>query len=176
MLRYIKRKWQPTPVFLPGKSHGQRGLVGYSPWGCKELDMTEQLYFTTPAQGFPASSDDKESACSAKDLGLTPGLGRSAGEGNGTPLQYSCLENPMDKEHVKLATKTHTHWFVGCCVFRASCGAWQRESPVRGFGLFWELSCEAVTVEVMESLVIGSILKLFNTPMVRRNSSHVLSS
>ena len=38
-----RRKWQPTPVFLFGKSHGQRSLVGYSPWGRKELDMTEQL-------------------------------------------------------------------------------------------------------------------------------------
>ena len=37
-----RRKWQPTPVFLPGKSHGQRSLVGYSPWGHKELDTTEQ--------------------------------------------------------------------------------------------------------------------------------------
>jgi len=37
------RKWQPTPVFLPGEFHGQRSLVGYSPWGRKELDMTEQL-------------------------------------------------------------------------------------------------------------------------------------
>ena len=36
-------KWQSTTVFLPGKSHGQRNLVGYSPWGLKELDMTEQL-------------------------------------------------------------------------------------------------------------------------------------
>ena len=35
------RKWQPTPVFLPGKFHGQRSLVGYSPWGHKEVDMTE---------------------------------------------------------------------------------------------------------------------------------------
>ena len=34
-----RRKWQPTPVLLPGKSHGQRSLAGYSPWGCKELDM-----------------------------------------------------------------------------------------------------------------------------------------
>ena len=40
-----RRKWQPTPVFLPGKSHGQRSLTGYSPWGRKELDMTEQLHF-----------------------------------------------------------------------------------------------------------------------------------
>ena len=38
-----RREWQPTPVFLPGKSHGQRSLACYSPWGCKELDMTEQL-------------------------------------------------------------------------------------------------------------------------------------
>ena len=37
--------WQPTPVFLPGKSHGRRSLVGYSPWGCKESDTTEWLHF-----------------------------------------------------------------------------------------------------------------------------------
>ena len=37
----LRRAWQPTPVFLPGESHGQRSLVGYSPLGCKELDMTE---------------------------------------------------------------------------------------------------------------------------------------
>ena len=40
-----RRKWLPTPVFLPGKSHGQRNLVDYSPWGHKELDTTEQLSF-----------------------------------------------------------------------------------------------------------------------------------
>ena len=38
-----RRKWQPTPVFLPGESHGQRSLVGYSPQSCKELDTTERL-------------------------------------------------------------------------------------------------------------------------------------
>ena len=47
--------------------------------------------------GFPHSSVGKESACSAGDLGLVPGLGRSSGEENGNPLQYSCLENPMDR-------------------------------------------------------------------------------
>ena len=36
-----RRAWQPTPVFLPRESHGQRSLVGYSPWGCKESDTTE---------------------------------------------------------------------------------------------------------------------------------------
>ena len=40
-----RRKWQPTPVLLPGKSHGQRSLIGYSPWGHKESDTTEQLHF-----------------------------------------------------------------------------------------------------------------------------------
>ena len=37
------REWHPTPVFLPGEFHGQRSLVGYSPWRCKELDMIERL-------------------------------------------------------------------------------------------------------------------------------------
>ena len=47
--------------------------------------------------GFPCSSDGKASAYNAGDLGSIPGLGRSTGEGNGNPLQYSCLENPMDR-------------------------------------------------------------------------------
>ena len=48
-------------------------------------------------QGFSGDSDSKESACNAGDLGLIPGSGRSPGEGNGYPLQCSCLENPMDR-------------------------------------------------------------------------------
>jgi len=47
--------------------------------------------------GFPGGSDGKESACSAGNLGSIPGLGRSPGEENGNPLQYSCLENSMDR-------------------------------------------------------------------------------
>ena len=47
--------------------------------------------------GFPSDSDGKESACNAGDLVSTPGLGRSLGEENAYPLQYSCLENPMDR-------------------------------------------------------------------------------
>ena len=47
--------------------------------------------------GFPSGSNNKESACNAIDKGSIPGLGRSPGEGNGSPLQYSCLENPMDR-------------------------------------------------------------------------------
>ena len=49
-------------------------------------------------KGFPGGSDGKESACSAGDLGLVPGSGRSPGEGDSNPLQYSYLENPMDRE------------------------------------------------------------------------------
>ena len=67
---YQRRQWHPTPVLLPGKSHGRRSLVGCSPWSLKESDMTEQLHFH----------------CS---LSCT-------GEGNGNPLQCSCLENPRD--------------------------------------------------------------------------------
>ena len=40
---HLEKEWQPNPVFLPGDSHGERSLVGYSPWGRKESDMTEQL-------------------------------------------------------------------------------------------------------------------------------------
>ena len=65
-----RRQWHPTPVFLPGKSHGQRSLVGCSPWGCEELDTTEQLHFH-----FSLSC---------------------IGERDGNPLQCSCLENLRD--------------------------------------------------------------------------------
>ena len=47
--------------------------------------------------GFPGGSEVKGSDCNVGDLGLIPGSGRSPGEGNGNPLQYSCLENPMDR-------------------------------------------------------------------------------
>ena len=50
------------------------------------------------AMGFPGGSDGKESACNAEELGLIPVLGMFSGEGNGYPLQYSCRENPRDRE------------------------------------------------------------------------------
>ena len=58
--------------------------------------LRSDIYFIQ-ARGFPDGSDGKESASNAEDLGSIPGLGRSPGEGNGYPLQYSCLENPMDR-------------------------------------------------------------------------------
>ena len=70
-----KRQWHPTPVLMPGKSHGQGSLVGCSPWSLEESDTTEQLHFH-----FSLSCTE---------------------EGNGNPLQCSCLnknrqENPRD--------------------------------------------------------------------------------
>ena len=71
--------------------------------------------------GFPGSSDGKEPACNVEDLGLIPGSGRSPREGNGNPLQQSCLENPVDRgawwataqmSHKESGTTeqlTHTH-------------------------------------------------------------------
>ena len=47
-----RRKWQPTPVLLPGKSHGWRSLVGYSPWCCKESDTTERLHYQSKTVHF----------------------------------------------------------------------------------------------------------------------------
>ena len=65
-----RRQWHPTPVLLPGKSHGWRSLVGCSPWGLEESDTTELLHFHF---SLPC-----------------------IGEGNGNPLQCSCLENPRE--------------------------------------------------------------------------------
>ena len=60
--------------------------------------MLYQVVNTFYLLGFPGGSEGKASASDVADLGLIPGPGRSPGEGNGNPLQYSCLENPMDGE------------------------------------------------------------------------------
>ena len=57
LYQFWRRKWQATPVFLPGKPHGQRSLAGYSPWGCKESDMTEQLHFLSVQFSHSVMSD-----------------------------------------------------------------------------------------------------------------------
>ena len=132
-------KWQPSLVFLPGKSHRQRSLVGYSPWGHKRITLFKAEWLNNTVygisilwslsqlsreirnnvlcfvlfclscehiryhtrnkflrqhlqwtyQGFPDSSVGTESACNAGDPSSIPGSGRSAGEGIGSPLQYS---------------------------------------------------------------------------------------
>ena len=69
------------------------GLGDWKLWGpCKGRCGVSGICLS-----FPGGSDSKESACNAGDLGSIPGSGRSPGEGNGYPLQYSCLESPMDK-------------------------------------------------------------------------------
>ena len=82
-----------TAVFSPGKSHGQRSLVGYTPNGLKsQTQVSTHTHF-----GLLWWFSGKESACYTGDAGSVPGSGRSPGEGNGNPLQYSCLGNPMDR-------------------------------------------------------------------------------
>ena len=60
------------------------------------VDENSLSYQVKKKKGFPGGSEVKASACNVGDLGLIPGSGRSPGEGNGNPFQYSCLENPMD--------------------------------------------------------------------------------
>ena len=63
----------------------------------EDIANFSSLLPTVVPMGFPGGSDGKESACNVGDPGSIPGSGRSSGEGNGKPLQYSCLENPMDR-------------------------------------------------------------------------------
>ena len=79
-----------------GNPHGQRSLVRYSPWGHKELETTERL---SSAQDSIAQVAVvlKNPSANAQDRGSIPGSGRSPGGGHGSPLQYSCLENPMNR-------------------------------------------------------------------------------
>ena len=124
----LKEGMAPTAVFLPGKSHEKRSPEDCSPWVHKESHMTEWLTLSlfrlvsfscrtlafwkwitnitwaifiltmTKYMDFPGGSDDKASAYNAGDQGSIPGSGRSPGEGNGNPLQYSCLQNSMGRE------------------------------------------------------------------------------
>ena len=64
----------------------------------KETVMNKESEVLSSSLGFPDGSEGKASACNAGDLGSIPGLGRSSGEGNGNPLWYPCLENPMNRE------------------------------------------------------------------------------
>ena len=89
-------EWLPTLVFLPRKSHGQRSLAGYSPFGRKELDMTEWLILGA-SQVVLVVKNPPANAGDIRDVGSIPGSGRSPGGEHGNPLQHSCLENPMDR-------------------------------------------------------------------------------
>ena len=123
---------------------------GYQPWifpGRTYAEAEAPIFWYSDAKrwligkvpGFSGGSDGKESDCSAGDLGLIPGSGRSPGEGNGNPLQYPCLEKPMDggawqatvhglaQSQTQLSNFTFTFW------------CWKRlraegEEGVRGWG------------------------------------------
>ena len=100
---FRRRQWHPTPVLLPGKSHGRRSLEGCSPWGRWGSDTTERLHFHF---SLPC-----------------------IGEGNGNPLQCSCLENPRDggawwaaiygvaqsRTQLKRPSSSSSALFVKCC-------------------------------------------------------------
>ena len=64
--------------------------------GTQSFQLMKKKFLTQPNTRLPGGSEVKASACNARDLGSIPGSGRSPGEGNGNPLQYSCLENPME--------------------------------------------------------------------------------
>ena len=96
-----------------GGLHGCLSKNGYFIWFMMEFILINLLSCGFPSfyMGFPGGSDSKESACNARDLGSIPGSERSPGGGNGNPLQYSCLENSMDrgawKATVHGVTKRH---------------------------------------------------------------------
>ena len=93
-----KRKWQPTPVFLPGESQGWGSLVGCRPWGHTESDTTEVTQQQQQQHLFSGGSDSKESACNVGDLASIPGLGRfPGGEGMATHSSILAWRIPMDR-------------------------------------------------------------------------------
>ena len=108
--RERRRQWQATPVLLPRKSHGWRSMVGYSPWGRYESDTTEQLHFHTMEKAVATHSSVLAWRLpGTAEPGWLPSMvshrvghdwsdlaAAVAGGGNDKPLQYSCLENPMN--------------------------------------------------------------------------------
>ena len=122
-----RRKWQPTPVLLPGKSHGRRSLIGCTPWGCWESDTTEQLHFH-----FSLSC---------------------IGEGNSNPLQCSCLENPRDggawwaavygikeSDTTEATSQQQQQWLYRLHeIWRRQCLEWRR------WVSSWLLQCQVLT-------------------------------
>ena len=130
---YGRRRWHPTPVLLPGKSHGWRSLVGCSPWGRKELDTTERLHFH---------------------------FSRSCiGEGNGNPLQCSCLENPRDRGAWWAAvygvtqTRTRLKWLsisssiLYICMLRHFSHVWL-------FATQWTIACQVPVHWILQKRVL----------------------
>ena len=113
-----RRKWQPTPVFLPGKFHGQRSLAGYSPWSCKELDTVEQPRQHTKKQRhyfankcpYSQSYGFSSSPVWMWDLDHKEGWGQKNWCFRTVVLEKS-LEGPLDSKEIKLVSpKENQPW------------------------------------------------------------------
>ena len=122
-----RREWQPTPVFLPGKSYGQRSLAGYGSWNHKESDMTEQLTLSLlfsagdrredsqEIQQYHMDIDDKDGC-----LLSTPQITRRLGTGEHQRL-HSHLGPQLDLDHLRPPPEFCRHGWALC--FSASCWA-----------------------------------------------------
>ena len=108
--------------------------------GTQSFQLMKKKFLTQPNTRLPGGSEVKASACNARDLGSIPGLGRSPGKGNGNPLQYSCLENPMDRGawwaavHGVAKSQTRLSDFTFSLVYfisaNSKCNATQGDKPV----------------------------------------------
>ena len=120
-----RRKWQHTPVFLPGKSHGWRSLVGYSPWGRKELDTTESLHFT-----------------SLRILVISPSKLLTLGS---TPSSLSTVPSYNSTPHLLLSQKPSTSDVIVPASVRSSYPLCVLNdfSPVQLFATLWTIPLQA---------------------------------
>ena len=144
-------------VFLPGESHGQKSLAGYSPWDCKEPDTTEwlTLHILWAFQVVLVVKNPPDNAGDTRDTDLIPGLGRSLRGGHGNPLQYSYLGNPRDRG----SSWATIHW--GCraghdlalasginsSIF--SLGFFPLCYPGKGWSICKRLLCHAINVQLI---------------------------
>ena len=114
-----RRKWQPTPVFLPGESHGQRSLVGCSPWGYKESDTIEWLHFTSlskiTCQNFNGLSESMGLEVEYRPFGLTDSC-LALGMAESPLLQWRMWSNrtPPFARHIYCCCSACALLFVKC--------------------------------------------------------------
>ena len=90
-----RRKWQPTPVFLPGKSHGHRSLAGYSPWDPKESDTTEYTHMCKSNIGIKFSTIRNKVQNRKRDVDVQNRLLDSVGEGEGGMFRENSIETSI---------------------------------------------------------------------------------
>ena len=133
-----RRQWHPTPVLMPGKSHGWRSLVGCSPWGRQESDMTERLHFH-----FSFSC---------------------IGEGNGNPLQCSCLENPRYRG---------AWWAAVYGVTQSHCRNWKRmiESKFLYLIFFFNLNGIFLSQHVFKRPTQSMAMPVVNSLLLTKGTS-----